>query len=246
MGQARKSRSNNGSPLAPLSGRSLPLFDLAEYELDPKNPLTVENGCFVWNVNRVLEPDHCPADCAKTDCPNRDKLHTNGTRKATPTHVSQARVPQKIRINVWRWFTTCGLKEREVFPSLPHPGVSPTHDMTTAAVDWVVEQLAECESPKEIAKDFRGTVSEANIYRIKDEFIPKPLWPVTLCINPAMRCFRIDDLQIGETYYTLLLDATHNSFIGLIKGRSAEEVGPALEAIRARCTILRATIDFGD
>ena len=66
-----------------------------------------------------------------------------------------------------------------------------------------------------------------------------------------MTSFRIDEIYIpkrgkNRQAYTLLFDATHNSFIGLVPGKSENAIGPALDAIRARCTIVSVTMDFGE
>lgn len=247
MGKSRKGGVNRSGPLGPL-GSAIPYFDLTGYTLDPERPWVIEGGAVVWNVTRLFSP--CAGDCPFVDrCPTPAQL-TEGTRTADFAHVNVGDTPQRVRITVPRWFLDSGTGRIELLPSLPHPGVAVGHRFTREALECVIRRLLDPnERIEKIAQDMG--VEVRTIYRIKGEFIPMPPWPITLCINPAMTCFRIDEIYIpkrgkNRKAYTLLLDATHNSFIALIPGTKEDAIGPALAAIRARCNIVAATMDFGD
>jgi len=247
MGKSRKRGVNQSGPLGPL-GSAIPYFELTGYTLDQKRPWVIEDGAVVWNVTRLFAP--CPDTCPFIDrCPTPAQL-TEGTRTADFAHVNVGDTPQRVRITVPRWFLKTDTEMIELLPTLPHPGVAVGHRFTREALECVIRRLLD---PKEriekIAEDFG--VDVRTIYRIKDESILMPPWPITLCINPAMTCFRVDEVYISKhgknrKAYTLLLGATHKSFIGLIPGTSREAIVPALAAIRARCNIVAATMDFGD
>jgi len=247
MGKPQKHGKNQNGALVPL-GNAIPYFGGAGYFYDRERSPVIENGAVVWPVTRDFDP--CPDGCRfMGSCLTHDQLR-RGTRTADFAHVNVGDTPQKIRITVPRWFLEHETEVIELNVHLPHPGTAIGHRFTAEALEFVIRQLLDPNNSVEkiaesVGKDVR------TIYRIKDEFIPMPPWPITLCINPTMTCFRIDEIYIPKRgkhrrAYTLLLDATHNSFIGLIPGTSEEAIGPTLAAIRARCNIVSATMDFGD
>lgn len=234
-------------PPVPL-GNTIPHFDGAAYTCDERKCSVMEDGEIVWPVTRDFHP--CSDSCQFIDsCPTRDQLK-RGSRIADFAHEPAGNTPQKVRITVPRWFLKSETESIELDAPLPHPETAAGHRFTTEGLGFVIRQLLD---PRNSVEHLARAVGKnvRTIYRIKQEFISMPPWPVTLCINPAMTCFRIDDVYIpkrgkNRKAYTLLLDATHNSFIGLIPGTSEEAIGPALAAIRARCNIVAATMDFGD
>lgn len=251
--RSAKSGSNGSGDLAPISKYGLPSFDLSEYELDPEEePYEVVGDAIVWNLRRRFEFPGCPKHCRYTNCPNRDKLERGGFRKATFRHVRDGLNRQKIKITIQRWFWT-GAPVFEVHPTLPHPGISANHRMTIAAVEFAESELKEGVSPKKIAKDLGVALS--TIYVIESELEAKsqPVTenvPVTfmLSIDPEMECIQLDEFKWGEVYYTLILGVSprKKTFVGIVPGRSGENVIPALKAIFARSKVWRATADFGD
>jgi len=246
VGMAKKSGLRPSSVTSVLSGLAIPFFDLSQYELDEKTPWQMEDGAIVWNLTRVVNP--CPDQCPfKSNCPTVSKIKCGSTDRADFPHLPVGNTPQILRITVQRPMLTAEPKDVEIPVSRPHPGIEANHRMSTGALEFAIEELEEGEKIAKIAERLRR--SERFIASIKSEFIPELPWPITLCINPKMTCFRIDEVYIGKKrrkkVYTLLLDATHNSFIGLVPGNASEAIGPALVAIRARCKIESATMDFG-
>jgi len=184
----------------------------------------IENGAFVWLVKREYHP--CDEQCRFIHtCPTYDQLK-RGTRIATYVHVNIADTPTRVRIEVPRWFLEDEEETIELEVPLPHPGMAVGHRFTTEALEFVIRKLLDPRIPIEQIADWVGK-NRKTIDRIKDEFIPMPPWPITLCINPAMKSLRIDEIYIpkrgkNRKPYTLLFNATHNSFIGLIPGKSKE------------------------
>ena len=248
MGAPRKHGNHqNGAPV-PLGDR-IPYFDGTCYTCDRYKSRVFEKGAFVWLVNREFHP--CAEDCTFADtCPTRDQLKRD-TRSATFVHVNVADTPQKIRVTVPRLFleTQEGKKIELEVPD-PYPGTAMGPRFTNEGLEYVQRQLLDPRIPVQRIADLAGT-SRRTIDRIKAEFMPQLPWEITLCIDPSMTCLRIDEIYIpkrgkNRKAYTLLFDGSHSSFIGLIPGTSADDIGPALAAIRARCNIVAATMDFGE
>jgi len=249
--RAPKSGSNESDILGPISGRGLPFFDLMEYELDPESPWETVNAAIVWNLRRKFEFPDCPKRCGFAECPNRNQLERGSIRAATFTYVPEGVTPQKIRIHIQRWFWK-GDPAVEVEPALPHPGISAEHRMTIAAIEFAETELKAGVPPKSIAQKL-GVV-RSTVYLLKSKFVSKSRTAAEgasaafiLCLDPEAECLQFDDVQLGDVYYTLILELSpKKSFVGLVPGRSGEAVIPALTAIFALCRISRATTDFGD
>lgn len=233
-------RQKTGIPVPnKFSGSSNPLL-LRALDLPPDAPYKVkepnsENQALVWPLKYKYEPVGCPADCHK-ECPKRDVFERHGQREVDYVGLPSGSTPRIFRVRIRRWLSACG----EFVPPSPLPGMSGKHQLTVPALEYEVQEIKVGTPAKFLARTVGNGLS--TVYRIKDEYFPK--MPLHLRIDPTMESFGVDEVEIGDVFYTIFVDNTNRRYIGMVRGTDEDSIAPAFLEIRAKCNIKRATADF--